>query len=602
LTGWGVGPYGGGQATDRPIGPADGLGAGGRILLMAEFDTVIRGGTVIDGSRYPRRQADIGVKGGRIVKVGRVSTSEADQVLDATGLIVAPGFVDTHTHFDAQVFWDPYCSIAGWHGVTSLTIGNCGFGFAPVRPELRERSMQTMLLNEGISMESMKLGMGVKWDRYNWETFPEFLDTLDQIPKAVNILPVFPVNPLLWWVMGFDDAKSGRAPTADEKSEMRRLFNEALDVGAWGWGVQRFGKESGQPDFDGSAMASDLMSFETAALMQEVLAERDQGFMQITGAFNDGSVQEGWSGLEELAMIANRPLLYSVIAAPFHRAAIAWLKECRDRSIPIVGAVAAFDVECTSKISDLMAAGLGYSKAWHQVTGSSDAETRQLLQSVEARDRVKQVLDSPSAGPRRVIPWSNFTVHQAFSPEVKQYEGWKIGDVARVTGKHYVDVFCDLALADDLRTDFYYLKPPNREQFRELFDYEYMMPGISDGGAHTRTMTLGRWGTDYLAYGVRELGCVSLEEAHWRLSALPAMVFGLTDRGILREGAAADMVMYDYDHLQVGDVEWAEDYPGGGGRRIRRPSGYRYIMVNGQVTIEDDKETNTFSGQLVRRP
>src|ERR1700676_3983665 len=165
---------------------------------MAEFDTIVSGGMVVDGSRMPRYQADVAIKDGRIAKIGRLKVPEAKKTIDAHGLIVAPGFIDLHTHYDAQLFGDPYLSISSWHGVTSVVIGNCGFGFAPIHPEMRERAMLTMTRVEAIPLASMKAGM--PWD---WVTYPEFLDSIDRKPKGINILPYVPAAPLLIWAMGF---------------------------------------------------------------------------------------------------------------------------------------------------------------------------------------------------------------------------------------------------------------------------------------------------------------------------------------------------------------------------------------------------------------
>ncbi|HYA35499.1 MAG TPA: amidohydrolase family protein, partial [Candidatus Binataceae bacterium] len=168
---------------------------------MPEFDLIVKDGIVIDGTRMPRCRADLGVRDGRIAKIGRLRSSDATRTLDASGLVVAPGFVDLHTHYDAQLFWDPYCSISSWHGVTSVVIGNCGFGFAPVRPENRERAMLTMTRVEAIPYASMKAGL--PWD---WTTIPEFLDSVERHPKAINMLPYVAVSPLLVWVMGLEAA------------------------------------------------------------------------------------------------------------------------------------------------------------------------------------------------------------------------------------------------------------------------------------------------------------------------------------------------------------------------------------------------------------
>src|SRR5262249_4129062 len=221
---------------------------------MPEFDHVIRGGTIIDGTRMPRFKADIAIKGGRIVCIGQLKEHEARSVIDAAGLFVVPGYIDLHTHYDAPLFWDPYCSMSSWHGSTSVVIGNCGFGFAPVAPEMRERAMLTMTRNEAIPLKTMQAGM--PWD---WGSIPEDLDSVARPPKALSRLPYVGLAPLLIWVMGFERAKAGEMPTDAEHAEMRRLLNEAMDAGACGWSVQRFGDHNFQLDYDGTPMATDVM-------------------------------------------------------------------------------------------------------------------------------------------------------------------------------------------------------------------------------------------------------------------------------------------------------------------------------------------------------
>ena len=201
---------------------------------MPKFDTVIKNGLIIDGTRMPRFRGDIGIRNGAIAKIGRIEDRDGASVIDASGLIVAPGFIDLHTHYDAQIFWDPYCTISSWHGITSAVIGNCGFGFAPVHPDDRDRAMLTMTRVEAIPYASMEAGM--PWD---WITFPDFLDSLDRRPKGINVLPYVPMAPMLTWVMGREQAKT-RKPTAAEEAELCRLLGEAMDAGACGWSAQRF--------------------------------------------------------------------------------------------------------------------------------------------------------------------------------------------------------------------------------------------------------------------------------------------------------------------------------------------------------------------------
>ena len=302
------------------------------------YDTVIKDGMIFDGTRNPRYRADVGIKDGVIIKIGRLVATDARKVVDASGLHVAPGFIDLHTHYDSQLFWDPYCTISGWHGITSVVIGNCGFGFAPVRPEQRERTMLSMTRNEAVPLDAMKAGM--PWD---WVTVPEFLASVDRAPKAVNILPYVGLSPLLVWVLGLERAKAGVMPTEEEHEEMKQLLHEAMDAGACGWSVQRLGDEGNiQRDYDGTPMVTDLMHDETAIAMAEVLAERNDGFIQLSLAPRpDGSDQRH---CEVLAEVSGRPVIWNALVAlpnfgPLHRGPIAWLKSCTERGLRIYRAI-----------------------------------------------------------------------------------------------------------------------------------------------------------------------------------------------------------------------------------------------------------------------
>src|SRR5713226_2603204 len=260
---------------------------------MADFDIQIKGGAVVDGTRVPRYRADVWIRDGKIAQIGGRAPGFAKKVIDADGLVVAPGFVDLHTHYDAQIRWDPYCTISGWHGVTSLVLGNCGFGCAPVKPACRERSMLTMTRTEAIPYESMKVGM--KWD---WESIPEYLTSLDRAPKGVNVIQYMPTASLMTYAMGLEAAKT-RPANEEERAEMRRLLHEGMDAGLCGFSIQRLGKDSAQSDFDGSPMVTDTMADEDILNLASVLRARDEGFIQITQA--TGKIKDDLNFLERLA-------------------------------------------------------------------------------------------------------------------------------------------------------------------------------------------------------------------------------------------------------------------------------------------------------------
>ena len=278
---------------------------------MAEYDILIKGGTIVDGTLAPRYTSDVAIKDGKVAKIGGLRGSSAERVLDASGLIVAPGFVDLHTHFEAQIQWDPYCTVSGLHGVTTALTGNCGFGFAPCRPEDRERAMLMMTRNEAIPFDAMKAGM--RWD---WVTFPEFLDSLDRIPKGINIFTYMPLTPLYVWVMGIDAAKS-RRPTEGEMGEMCRLLHEAMDAGACGWSAQALGEASDQRDFDGSPMVTDPMTDEEILTFARVLGERDEGYIQLAclRAGTDGRFDRlaTWGFFEQIAAASHGPVIFQTV-------------------------------------------------------------------------------------------------------------------------------------------------------------------------------------------------------------------------------------------------------------------------------------------------
>ena len=561
---------------------------------MARYDTVIRGGLVVDGTRMPRRRCDVAIANGRIAKLGRIPPADADRVLDADGLIVAPGFVDLHTHYDAQVFWDPYCTLSGWHGVTSVVLGNCGFGFAPVRPEDRERAMRSMTRVEAIPFNAMQAGLP-----WNWITYPEFLDRLDQLPKSINLRPFMPVTPLLVWVLGLERAKAGVMPTDAEHAEMRRLLHEAMDHGAGGWSAQRLEPGSGvevQRDFDGTPMVSDVMHDATCLQLAHVLAERNEGFMQMTLAKADGTTLDH---IAQLAEVSGRPVLWNVVLAfdrnPYiHRGQLEWLRGCHARGLPVYGQGVTTDAGFTFAFDEWNL--FDEVECWRAATTGTVAERLQKLSDPARRPAL-----------RHNRPWitlnaiEQIVVVETFCDATQSFVNETIGDIAERLGKDPVDTLLDIAVADGLRATFFSL-PANAglDGFRELMLDPYVIPGVSDGGAHTRFLTAGRYPTETIIRAARDHQIMSLEDVHWKLSTLPAYCAGFTDRGTLEEGKAADIVVYDLDRLSLTPVEKVHDFPAGEWRRIQRAVGYRYVLVNGAVTIDNDRETCVAAGRLLR--
>jgi N-acyl-D-amino-acid deacylase len=571
---------------------------------MADYDIHIKGGTVVDGTRAPRYRGDIWIRDGKVAQIGGRAPGFAKKTIDADGLIVAPGFVDLHTHYDAQIRWDPYCTISGWHGVTSLVLGNCGFGFAPCKPEFRERSMLTMTRTEAIPYSAMKEGM--HWD---WETIPQYMDSLDRAPKGVNCIQYMPTASLMTYVMGLEAAKT-RVATDKERAEMARLLDEGMDAGLCGFSIQRLGKDSIQADFDGSPMVTDTMCDEDIFNLARVLRARDEGFIEITQA--TGHVKQDAAFVEVLADTARRPVLFQAITSSpqnpdIHRNSLKWLHNARAKGLPIFGQGGtvrsgfAFTLEHWN-LYDV-------ATAWRQLlTGTREEKIAKMkdpaMRAAAKSEKAMRAIDINASGiggrlPKLIVQWVEN------KPELEQYVGKSLRQIGEEECKHPVDVMLDLSLATDLKAEFLQPEPRfNAEYMAEIINGStFTFPGVSDGGAHTKFFTGGAFTTDFLRWLVRDEQKITLEEAHYRLSALPAHAAGFRDRGTLREGAHADIVVYDLENLGV-KPEWvgeiAHDLPAGEWRRVQRSTGYRSTIVNGVETFADGECTGATPGKLLR--
>jgi N-acyl-D-aspartate/D-glutamate deacylase len=564
---------------------------------MATYDIVIRNGTIVDGDRTPRYRGDIAVKDGVIAKMGSIPAGEGEREIDATGLVVAPGFIDLHTHYDAQVFWDPYLTTSGWNGVTSVVVGNCGFGFAPCKPEMRYRAMESMTKVEAIPMATMEAA--IPWD---WESYPEMLDSIDRVPKAVNLLPYVGVNPLLIWVMGLEDAKAGRKPTDEEHAEIARLLDEAMEAGACGWSTQSLGTPGdasaptlggkAQSDFDGTPMPSDVMHPETHFVLAEVLKKRGEGFIEMSAA---GYPREHW---EKVAEISGAPIIYQALPASgvmleMHANLLAWFRDCNERGLRIYGQGITQNppLVFTFDYWDL------WGEVWPEFTGPDVPRDVKLQNMQDAAIRAKL-----KAEPMKFMfiggVDESIIVESRTAPELV---GKNIGEIAKTLGKDVVDTILDIVVADELTTIFQIQQfDINLEGIKQLIDDDTVIPGLSDGGAHLKYLAAGSYGTEYISKYVREHAFSTLEDAHWRLSALPAHCAGFENRGVLKEGAAADIIVYDYENLDYEFPTFRHDLPGDEYRIASAGSGYKYVLVNGAVTIVDDEQTDVYSGKLLR--
>ncbi|MBQ0798778.1 MAG: amidohydrolase family protein [Porticoccaceae bacterium] len=568
---------------------------------MSTYDTIIKGGTIVDGTRTRERfVGDVAIKDGLIAEIvegGGLDTSLADKVIDANGLNVVPGYVDLHTHYDGQLLWDPYLSCSSWHGVTSMAIGNCGFGFAPTRPDQRERAMLSMERVEAIPLATMKAGMD--WD---WETFPEWLDSLDRRPKGVNVMSFVPLNPLMVYVMGVEAAKT-REPTKAELAEMLSMMEESLDAGGVGYTMQRLGDgfTSVQRDYDGTPMPTDTMSDELVLEFAKVLKGRGEGIIQLTQAKDDVVSDLGFG--MTLAETAGCSVLWNAVQVnerhPHqHRRMLRFVDEARAKGLEVWMQAITTPNDLRFMLDDFnLFDGNG---AWRNVT-IGDVDTRlEKMKDPELRTAVRDDYDHGSA-PFVTGPVADIVVDSVVNEENKIYVGMTIAELGASMGKHPSDAMLDLAISERLKTVFYVV-PFNYEEglLNEILENEWTVPGLSDGGAHTKFLNYGRYPTNMIETLVRERGSYTLEEAHYRLAAMPAKAAGFTDRGTLEVGRAADIVIYDYENLKVLPSEIVHDLPGDEWRYVERAEGYRFTMVNGEVIFIDGECTGATPGKLLR--
>jgi N-acyl-D-aspartate/D-glutamate deacylase len=572
---------------------------------MADYDLLIKNGTIVDGLRVPAYKGDIGVRGGKIVAMGNVQGT-ATRVIDATGLVVAPGFMDIHTHYDAALSgWDPYATLSGWHGVTTVAIGNCGFGFAPVRPEDRERAMLRMERTETIPLSMMQASM--RWD---WVTFPEFLDSLDRHGLGVNAASLVPYSPLRAWVMGNEAARDPNyQATPDQIAQMKHILREALNAGGFGFSGTF---SMANRDYDGGYLPTQVASREEFLEMATVLRDYNRGSIEWTM----GRALQGLKldFLLELAKTSGRPVNWNAIAYdPTNptqwRRQLDWNEKAfREAVVLPVDICLPIEFELTFETVGLF----DQLPAWNEATVGTLEERKVKLADPARRAGLRADMerarltgrrpDDGEAGQVSMFRWDETFIDKVRLDKNKPLQGKTIAELAQEQGKSPVDAMLDLAVEEDLKTEFSMPSFANSDEdvLATIIKHPLCLIGASDGGAHTKFLTTGRYPTHFLAHWVRDKQVMSLEEAHWRLSTMLGWAIGIRDRGWLREGMPADIVIYDLQKLQVLPMETVYDLPDNDWRRVQKANGYHFTIVNGVVTFEGQKCTGTLPGKMLR--
>jgi N-acyl-D-aspartate/D-glutamate deacylase len=469
--------------------------------------------------------------------------------------------------------------------------------------------MLALSRNEAIPLEPMKLSMDFKW-----ETFPQYLDRIERLPLGINISHLFPISPAVAYVMGsFAEAKS-RLPNEKETAQIAQLLREAMDAGAVGWAAQQLvpgGTSAVQCDYDGSPMISDMLPDSFYVTMAKTLGEKGRGCIQFTRS--SVGVDDPRAGMHNdfdfnalLSEESGRPVLFNAIAVndnfPYvYRAQLRWLAEANKQGKPVFGQ--AVTARAANYITFENWNLFDDSPNWREATTGTLEEKKAKLAAPRIRAALREEYDAGTKSRDFLFgELTAFVAHQVNREDLrKKYEGLSVGQIAERENKHPIDAMLDLSVADDIKTIW---RGPvinsNVENYREIMASPYTLPGVSDGGAHIKFITPGTYSTDMLTWMVRDSGVLTLEEAHYRLSYLTAWAAGITDRGSLREGLAADVIVYDLDNLKILPSEVAHDLPGGEWRRVQKAEGYRWVLVNGQVAFEDGKCTNALGGRLLR--
>jgi N-acyl-D-aspartate/D-glutamate deacylase len=557
---------------------------------MPELDLLVRGGTVVDGSGLPAFTADVGVRDGRVAAVGRLHETSATRSIDADGCVVAPGFVDIHTHYDAQLHFEPTASPSSWHGVTTVITGNCGFSLFPARPGDVGWLCDMLSRVEGMSAETLAAGV-----TFAGGGFPEFAGGL---AGTLGVNAGFQVGhcALRRHVMG-DDAGT-RTATADEIGAMQALLVEALDAGAVGFSSSQLDMHVDQ---HGKPVPSNLAARDELVALAAVFALRPHGVIEFISRSN----LEGHDDADRELMLAmceasGKPMnVNPIVRLPF-------LGDGWERGLEFVDVAHArgLRVHPQSQLQQMQVFFALHDtflfdemEAFREVLTAGD-ERERLLADPAVRQRLRAAL-AHTEGRAFVFTWDAVKVARA--DQHAEWVGRTVADLAQEWGCDPLDAFLDASLAEHLTTTFTLggsLGDKSRATSERVVQHPASLPGSSDAGAHLTSYC----GVDFSTRLLTEYAgsTLSLEDAVRRLATIPAQMYGFADRGTVRAGSAADLVVWDPARLGVGPTRWADDFPAGGGRFVVEATGYRALVVNGSLLLDEGVDTGARAGEVLR--
>ena len=556
------------------------------------LDLVIRDGLVIDGTGSARRRADVAIQGGRIAAIGSFSGAQARRTLDAGGRVVAPGFIDPHTHYDPQLLFDPFATSSCFHGVTSVVVGNCGFGIAPTHPEHREGVLQIFSRVEEMSLAVLRT---IDWD---FETFPELLATREG-RLGINAAYYLGHSNVRRWVMG--EAASEREATQDEVRRMRAIVSEAMAAGAAG-----FSSSHSPTDLDAldRPVPSRLASPEELLALAVELGRANRGSLAyLPFSAVGGLTPEDGELLIRLALASRVPVIIQGLGArsKVDAPTATWpeskryLDSARARGAAVYSMLISRPFHRTFSLAGgttLFEGAIPFNRLFSEA--STLEARRAMLRDPAYREAIRRAVENPNRDPDAgsTLPPPRFemlSVHATKRPENQALAGRNLAELARERGLAPMDLLVDLALSEDLATEF--LWRTDSEEWREgthlASTHPQMIIGTSDGGAHLGRDDGAEFSSYFLRYWVREWGKWELEAAIRELTLKPASILGFVDRGVLAPGYAADVVIFDPETVGPDRKEFRGDLPGGACRWTSRPAGVQATIVNGVPVVID---------------
>jgi N-acyl-D-aspartate/D-glutamate deacylase len=559
------------------------------------YDLVIKNGTVIDGSGLPRYRADVAVRHGRVAAIGRIREA-AREVIDADGQMVTPGFIDGHTHMDAQVFWDPYGTCSCWHGVTTVVMGNCGFTLAPCGKSERHLVVRNLERAEDIAAEAMDAG--IDW---TWTTFPEFLDRVEMLPKGINYAGYVGHSALRTYAMG--ERAFEKEASEDDLRAMERELRDGIRAGAIGFTTSR---SPSHETPDRRPVASRLASWDEVRRLVGVMGEMNAGVFELAGERAGGDperLRDYHVRLRDLAVETGRPVTWGLFSRreepDLWRTYIALLEETAARGGRMFAQV--HSRALTVVLSFKTQLPFDRLPVWRELRALPLEEQKQRLRDPELRRRLVEAAKErderrPIGAEARLgsYEWI-FVMDTAEGPHRS------VAAVARERGIDPVEAIIDLALEKDL--DRFFLQPianENQDHALELMTHPRTVVTFSDSGAHVSQIMDASLQTHLLSHWVRAKQAISLEQAVRMLSFEPATHWGFLDRGLIREGMAADLLVFDPETIAPEMPEVVRDLPAGARRLTQRARGIAATVVNGEVVLRDGKPTGALPGRLLR--